>query len=90
MTNAMNPTTDAQMNLFIHQNALWGLKCAVKTQTRLIDFEEDEWLHDNHHEFQSTDGSTGNKLVKLFDFADLKIESNEEILIQYVKQVNLN
>jgi hypothetical protein len=29
-------------------------------------------------------------LVKLFDFADLKIESNEEILIQYVKQVNLN
>lgn len=92
-TNHQYPSTDMKYNLYIYDQALWALKVGAGTVTREIDFEEEEWLHDNHHIFTSTDGSSGNRLMKLFNFneitgseeskenEDLKIKDNEEVLI---------
>ena len=78
------------MHLFIHNQQLWGVKVPSRSTTREIDFEEDEWFHDNQHVFDVK----GNQWPEfLFDFKDigkdetdqqLKIGEKEDILIQYI------
>lgn len=96
-TNHQNPSCNSNYILYIKSGVLYGLKVGAQTNTREIDFEEDLWLHDCHHEFNTTDGSSGNKVVKLITFSELggddedfKIKPNEEILIDYVNQVAAN
>jgi hypothetical protein len=43
----MYPSIDLQLHLFIHDNKLYGHHLDNNTPTTEIDFEEDEWRHDN-------------------------------------------
>ena len=45
----MFPSVDPAMHLYIHNQCLWGIKLPSKSMTREVDFEEDEWIHDNQH-----------------------------------------
>ena len=98
-TNHLLPSTNNNYILYIKNMVLYGLKVGGMTNTREVEFEEDEWLHDCHHEFRTSDGSGGNKLVKLITFSEvgadsadeeLKIKPNEEVLIDYIYQAAAN
>ena len=45
----MNPNIDPKMHLFITGTELWGIKIPSKCNAREVDFEEDEWLHENQY-----------------------------------------
>ena len=48
MTNRkMFPNIDPKMHLFIYNSELWGIKIPSKSIAREVEFEEDEWLHEN-------------------------------------------
>ena len=71
-TNHQLPSCNSNYILYIRAGVLYGLKVGAQTNTREIDFEEDLWLHDCHHEFNTTDGSGGNKVVKLLTFSEIR------------------
>ena len=58
-------------------------------------FEDEIWLHDHHHEFNSTDGNRLNKLFSAKEITQaaseeaMKIQDNEELVVQYIYQIDL-
>lgn len=90
----MFPNIDPKMHLFLHNQCLWGIRMSNKSTTREIDFEEDEWIHDNQHVI---DENSMQWPEKLFDFneigkgetdPELKINQKEDVLIQYTFQLS--
>lgn len=84
----MFPNIDPKMHLFISNNSLWGIKIPSRSDAREVDFEEDEWIHENQYVL---DENGHQWPEKLFDFKDigageedpeLQIGAKEEVLIQ--------
>lgn len=83
----MFPSIDPQAHLYIHEGQVWGIKIPSQCITREVEFEDDEWIHENQHEL---DQQGHHWPEKYFDIADigkdgddpeLKIAENEEVLI---------
>ena len=39
------------MHLYIFNKGLWGIEITGRSDTRSIEFEEDEWIHENQYKF---------------------------------------
>ena len=75
------PNVDPHTHLFIKGKDVFGMKVSQGTDTHLVDFEEDEWLHDYQHEIMDKEN---NKPEKLFSIDDLNLTADgktEEVLI---------
>ena len=94
--NARNmfPSVDPKMHLFLHAKELWGLKLPSYVDTRLVDFEDDEWFQECQYELKK---DTSIKPIKLFSFSDIgkdlkdpeaKVHEHEQLLIQYIFQIS--
>jgi len=89
----MFPSVDPQMHLYIHNQCLWGIKLPSKSVTREVDFEEDEWIHENQHVLDDKGHQWPEKLIDFKELGKdsgdptLEIGQREDVLIQYVFQV---
>ena len=87
----MFPLASRQNYLFIKENKIYAQNYSNATKTREIDFENDDWQHDNQYVF---DDEYSNHPTAIVDFQDLKdlamLEDNEEVLFQNVVQVDQN
>lgn len=92
----MFPSVDPQMHLYISNQCLWGIKLPSKSVTREVEFEEDEWIHENQHVLDEKGHQWPEKLI---DFRQLgkntgdptmEIGQREDVLIQYVFQISKN
>lgn len=84
------PNVDPYMHLFIKDKIVYGMKVSQGTETHLVDFEEDEWLHDYQHEIKD---DTHHKPEKLFTIDELPLNKDgksEEVLIQNIVQIKRN
>ena len=86
----MNPVIVANMHLFIQDRKMYGFHMNITNNLREVDFEEDEWRHDN----QFTVDAKPRLLVDFnkplpqpnvdeFD-EDFKLDDDEEILPHYI------
>ena len=64
----MFPNIDPKMHLYIYNKELWGIKIPSKSDAREVEFEEDEWIHENQYVL-SKDGHQWPE--KLFEFKDI-------------------
>ena len=87
----MFPLASRQNYLFIKENKIYAQNYSNATKTREIDFENDDWQHDNQYVF---DDEYSNHPTAIVDFQDLKdlamLEDNEEVLFQNIVQVDQN
>lgn len=59
------PTITPELHLLIKDNALWALQFSNSVNLKEIEFEEDEWRHDNQYTIE--DKSLG-RLEKVLNF----------------------
>ena len=84
------------MHMYIHNQCLWGIRMSSKSITIEIDFENDAWFHDYQHTLDDKSHQWPEKLIDFKkigegqDDPDLKIASNEDILIQFCFQIAKN
>ena len=80
-----------ELHLFVKDTVMYALHLSNGTPVREIDFEEDEWRHDNQYILTN---KAINKVEKIFDFKELWenekykdlniMEKDCDILPQYI------
>ena len=90
-SRSLYPSCDMELHLFVKDTILYALPLSHGTPVREIDFEEDEWRHDNQYILTN---KAINKVEKIFDFKELWendkykdqniMEKDCDILPQYI------
>lgn len=92
----MFPNIDPKMHLYIQNKELWGIKIPSKSDASEVDFEEDEWIHENQYVLVEAGHQWPEKLFEFKDIGEgeedeeLKIGAKEEVLIQNTFQIAKN
>lgn len=81
-------TESEDYQLFLMENAIYGICLRSVSKTQLVEFDDDEWLHDNHHEFRMINGRLTHHLTKLFSLSDIYLRPDEEVFIENVRQLS--
>lgn len=90
----MYPSINLQLHLFIRDDKLYGHHLDNNTMTTEIDFEEDEWRHDNQYVFADKSLNAPELILDLKKFWEddidpkVKLAQDEEILLQYIVQLH--
>ena len=86
----MFPNIDPKMHLYIFNKELWGIKIPSRSDAREVDFEEDEWIHENQYVLDEAGHQWPEKLFEFKDIGagesdpELKIAEKEEMIIQNI------
>ena len=88
----LNPSITPETHIFAKGGTIYQLHFNNQVPTREVDFEEDEWRHDNQHKILDANVKP-QPLIKVSDLVDhpdqdIKINNDEEILSQYIVQIN--
>ena len=73
------PTINPETHLFAKNGKIFGINLSTYSKFREIDFEEDEWRHDNHYMIVDKKVS---KVEIIFDTDELKAIPDEKIKLQ--------
>ena len=90
----MYPSIDLKLHLFIRDDKLYGHHLDNNTPTIEIDFEQDEWRHDNQYIFADKSLNGSELILDLKKFWDedmdpsVRLNKDEEILLQYIIQLH--
>ena len=88
----MYPSLNPETHFFLNKGDMYGINMSNYTQTRLVDFEEDQWRHDNHYVIRDAESTKPELIWKQEDLKklpdDVKLEEEDEIMMQYVIQLS--
>lgn len=65
---ALFPSSNMELHLFVKDTKMYSLHLSNGTPLKEIDFEDDEWRHDNQYVLTNKDV---NKPELIFDFKEL-------------------
>ena len=83
----MYPAINLQLHLFIHDDKLYGHHLDNNTIVTEIDFEEDEWRHDNQYVFGDKSLNAPEMILDLKSLqgedleAGVRLGEDEEVLL---------
>ena len=83
----MYPAINLQLHLFIHDDKLYGHHLDNNTIVTEIDFEEDEWRHDNQYVFGDKSLNAPEMILDLKSLqgedleAGVRLKEDEEVLL---------